>query len=186
MIRNWGGMRALASRLLLESTGEDLDGWNHRVEREGPSDEKILRIWLSQRGVTGFTQSYLVVERFGYPDDLAVIGEELIDGQYNDRPALRAVFDRLVKAATANDNVSVQPRKTHVSLFSPLRMFARLESPAPDRIDLHLRLEAIPAGSRLQPSTAFENLPARISLESIEDVDDEVLEWLQQAYAENT
>src|SRR5262245_56185875 len=65
MLRDWSGMREMASRLLVEATGNDLEDWNRKVETEGPSDEKLLRIWLAQRGVRGFSQSYLMVERFG-------------------------------------------------------------------------------------------------------------------------
>lgn len=186
IMRDWRGMRDMASRLLVEATGTDLEDWNRRVESEGPSDEKLLRIWLGQRGVRGFTQSYLMVERFGYPDDLVVIGEELIDAQYADRPALRPVYERLIDAAMSQGDVAVQPRKTHVSLFSPLRMFARVETPSPDRIDVYLRLEGIHAGGRLQTSDAYDNLTHVISVRTLLDLDDELVEWLQQAYVENS
>jgi hypothetical protein len=185
IMRDWSGMRDMASRLLVEATGEDLENWNRLVESEGPSDEKLLRIWLSQRGVRGFTQSYLMVERFGYPDDLAVIGEELVDGQYADRPALRPVYERLIDAAMSQGDVTVQPRKTHVSLFSPARMFARVEAPTPDRIDLYLRLDGMRAGGRLHASEAYANLPVRVSVRTLLDLDDELMAWLQQACVEN-
>jgi hypothetical protein len=126
-----------------------------------------------------------MVERFGYPDDLVVIGEELVDGQYMDRPALRPVYDRLIEAATAQGDVAVQPRKTHVSLFSPLRMFARIETPSPDRIDVYLRLEGVSPGGRLVSSNAYENLPYRIPVHTLLDLDAEFLGWLEQAYVEN-
>ena len=185
MIRDWRGMRALASRFLHEATGQDLDAWNRRVQREGPSDEKLLRIWLAQRGVTGFTQAYLVVERFGYPDDLAVTEEELVDGLFADRPAMKPVYDALIEAAASLGDHMVQARKSHVSLHSPLRMFARVEVPAADRLDLYLRLEGIAPQGRLQPSSAHENLPVFITLTQREDLDAEVIGWFEQAYAEN-
>lgn len=186
MVRDWRGMRSLASGLLLEATGEDLEAWNRRVEREAPSDEKLLRIWLAQGGVTGFTQAYLVVERLGYPDDLAVTADELTDGQYADRPALRPIYEAILEAASAPGEVVVQARKTHVSLHTPLRMFARVESPAPDRIELFLRIEDAPPGGRLQPSSEHEKLPARITLKAPADLDDETRGWIEQAYAENS
>lgn len=186
MVRDWLGMRRLASRFLKESTGEDLETWNRRVELEGPSDEKILRIWLAQRGVTGFTQSYLVVERFGYPDELAVTADELVDGLFADRPALRLVYEAIVDAMKGHGDVLILPMKSRVSFLSPLRLFARVDSPSPDRLDLHLRLEGIPVGGRLEKSEAYENLPIRIGLGSPADFDDEVRGWLHQAYAENS
>ena len=179
-------MRALASRLLHEATGQDLETWNRRVEREGPADEKLLRIWLSQRGVTGFTQSYLIVERFGYPDDLAATADELVDGLFADRPAMKPLYDALVEAASGLGDHMLQARKSHVSLHSPLRMFARVEVPATDRLDLYLRLEGISPHGRLQASSDHVNLPVFITLRRREDLDAEVIGWLEQAYAENS
>jgi hypothetical protein len=98
---------------------------------------------------------------------------------------LRPVYDRLIEAATAQGDVAVQPRKTHVSLFSPLRMFARIETTSPDRIDVYLRLEGVSPEGRLEPSDSYENLPFRIGVHTLLDLDGELLGWLQQAYVEN-
>ena len=40
-------------------------------------DEAALRAWLNERGVTGYGQSLLVMERFGYPDFLRADADEL-------------------------------------------------------------------------------------------------------------
>ena len=39
------------------------------------------------------------MERFGYPDFFLSSADELIDGQYADRPQLRPIFDALIEAA---------------------------------------------------------------------------------------
>ena len=86
-------------RLLEESTGEGLDTWDRRIQREGVRDEQSLRAWLAQQGVTGYAQTLLVMERFGYPDFLVASAEQLIDGQYADRAQLRPIFDAIINAA---------------------------------------------------------------------------------------
>ena len=43
----------------------------------------------------------------------------------------------------------------------------------------------MPAG-RLQPSRIHETMALQVSLSTIDDVDDEVGAWLQQAYNENS
>ncbi len=58
-------MKAMALRLLEQRTSEDLATWNRRVQGEGPGEEASLRAWLAERGVTGYPQSLLVMERFG-------------------------------------------------------------------------------------------------------------------------
>ena len=44
---------------------------------------------LVGRTSSGYPQMLLVMERFGYPDFLLASADELIDGQYADRPELR-------------------------------------------------------------------------------------------------
>src|SRR6516162_3595636 len=97
--RDWQGMKDMSARLLKERTGEDVDTWNRRIKKERPTDVQSLRAWLTDRGVTGYAQSLLVMECFGYPDFLLASADELIDGQYADRPHLRPIFDAIMDAA---------------------------------------------------------------------------------------
>src|SRR5437879_13676636 len=83
--RDWQGMKDMSARLLKERTGEGVRTWNRRIQRERLDDEESLRLWLTKQGVTGYAQSLLVMERFGYPDFLLATADELIDGQYADR-----------------------------------------------------------------------------------------------------
>ena len=97
--RDWHGMKDLSARLLWERTGQDVDAWNQRIASEGFTNEQHLRAWLTAQGVTGYAQSLLVMERFGYPDFFRASADELIDGQYADRPQLRPIFDAMLDAA---------------------------------------------------------------------------------------
>jgi len=140
-IRDWEGMRAMSARLLVTRTGEGVETWNRRIRKERFEDEKGLRAWLTKQGVTGYAQSLLVMEQFGYPDFLTATADELIDGQYADRPQLRPIFDAVIGAAKGLGDVTIQARKTYVSLVSPRRTFARIVPTTKDRVDLGLRLE---------------------------------------------
>src|SRR5437016_11228907 len=97
--RAWQQMREMSARLLKERTGSGVDAWNRRIRKERLGNEADLRTWLTKQGVTGYAQSLLVMERFGYPDFLVATADELIDGQYSDRPQLRPIFDALIDAA---------------------------------------------------------------------------------------
>src|SRR5919109_523878 len=174
-IRNWKSMNDLSARLLKERTGEDVATWNRRITKEQLHDEKSLRAWLTKQGVTGYAQSLLVMERFGYPDFLLASADELIEGQYADRPQLRPIFDAIIAAAAGLGEVVVQTRKTYISLVSPRRTFARVQPTTKQRIDLGLRLEGLEPGGRLQPSKIHETMPLQISLTSLDEIDAEVL-----------
>lgn len=182
---DWKGMRDMSARLLEERTGEGVNSWNRRIKRERLEDEAGLRAWLTERGVTGYAQSLLVMERFGYPDFLLATADELIDGQYADRPQLRPIFDAIIDAAAGLGEVIVQARKTYVSLVSRKRTFARIKPTTKERVDLGLRLEGVKTGGRLRPSKIHETMPLQISFASRDEVDAEALEWLREAYDRN-
>jgi len=144
-------------------------------------------VWLAGRGVTGHPQNLLVMERFGYPDHLLASADELVEGQYADRPALRPILDAVLARAGQVGDVTVQTRKTYVSLLTPRRTFAAVRATTRRRVDLGLRLADPPLGGRLEAPRSMGSgaATARIGLASVEEVDAEVERWLRRAYDEN-
>jgi len=173
-------------RVLEERTGEGLETWNKRIQDAQIGDQQSLRLWLETRGVTGYAQSLLVMERFGYPDFMSASADQLIDAQYEDRPQLRPVFDAILNTVLEFGNVVIQARKTYLSLVSPRRTFARVQPTTKTRLDLGLRLEGQKPGGLLLPSTIHETMRLQISLTSVDQVDAEVVSWLLKAYDENS
>jgi hypothetical protein len=184
--RDWKSMQEMAARLLEERTGEGMDAWNRRIREKGFTDEKGLRAWLVEQGITGYPQMYLVMEQFGYPDYLLASADDLIEGQYADRPALRPIYDAIILALPALGEVTIQTRKTYVSLVTPRRTFARVQPTSRSRIDLALRLEGQKPEGRLERSNVHASMKVQISLTVPGQVDAEVLSWLQKAYDQNS
>jgi hypothetical protein len=179
-------MKDMSARLLKERTGEDISYWMERISQQSFTDEQSLRRWLAQQGVNGYAQSLLVMEKFGYPDFMQASANDLVDGQYVDRQELRTIYDAILKAAAGLGDVVIQARKTYVSLVAPRRTFARVQATTRKRVDLALRLEGEKPGGRLIPSKIHETMPLQISLSSPEEVDLEVLGWLEKAYEQNS
>ena len=184
--RDWQRMIEMSARLLKERTGEDVDAWKRRIRKQHFDNEKALRTWLTEQGVTGYAQSVLVWERFGYPDFLRATADELIQQQYADRQQLLPIYHTILKAAAGIGAVVIQTRKTYVSLMTPRRTFARVQPTTKHRIDLALRLKGQKPGGRLQLSKIHETTPLQISLSSPDEVDSEVIAWLQEAYNQNS
>jgi Domain of unknown function (DUF5655) len=184
--RDWRARNAWIADLLKRRTGDDVDTWNARVREAGLDDESTLRDWLTEKGVTGYPQMMLVMERFGYPAFLLASADELIDEQYADRQELRPILDAILARAANLGEVTIQARKTYISLLTPRRTFAAVQPTTRRRVDLGLRLTQ-PPGGRLESSSSMGSgqVSIRIGLSSPEDVDDEVENWLRRAYAEN-
>jgi hypothetical protein len=182
--KSWQEVTQWSARLLADRTGEDVAAWNRRVAGTGLADEPSLRAWLAGQGVTGYPQALLVWERFGYPDFLTADADELIAGQYADRPGLRPVLDAVLAALPPLGPVTVQARKHCVSLVSPRRTFAAVEATTKSRVDLGLRLDGVEPEGRVLPAKHLNvgSMNLRIGLTGPGDVDDEVIGWLRRAY----
>lgn len=181
---SWRELREWSAGLLVSATGEDVAAWNQRIADAGPGDAQALRAWLAGRGVTGYAQALLVWERFGYPEFLTADADELVSGQYADRQQLRPVLDALLAAAPALGPVTLQARKTCVSLVSARRTFAAVQPTTKSRVDLGLRLDGVEPAGRLQAAKNIGSgsINLRIALTEAEDIDEEALGWLRRAY----
>src|SRR3712207_3705270 len=124
MTRSWAEMMTGIAERLQATTGEDVATWSERVRTTALGTEPEGRAGRAERGITGYAQMVLVMERFGYPAFLTASADELIDAQYADRPALRPVFDAVVSAALGLGEMHVQARKGYVPLVGPRRTFA--------------------------------------------------------------
>lgn len=186
--RSWQEMYGWIGDLLVRRTGLDVKGWNARIQEQGFADEASLRQWLTDQGVTGYPRSLLVMERFGYPDWALAPPDELIERQYADRPHLRPILDVVLARATELGPLTVQARKAYVTLLTPRRTFASIEPKTKSRVDLGLRLPGKPPAGRLEPATSMGQsaMTVRIGLCSVDEVDDEVGDWLTRAYEGNS
>lgn len=188
-MRTWQAMRDQITGQLERQTGEGVEAWNRRIKAAGPVDEPALRAWLKQEhDVTGYPAMLLAWETFGYPDFLTATADELVDAQYADRPDLRPIFDAVIAAVSALSGAEIQARKTYVSLVSPRRMFGIVQASTKKRVDLGLRLDDVEPQGRLvlAKSLGSDRITRRLALESVDDLDDEALDWIRRAYDANS
>jgi len=181
---DWQRNRTMWIRVLEKQTGEGLDAWKAKLRAHQFRDEKQLRSWLSHRDVTGYAQQLLVMERFGYPDFVIATADELINRQYADAPELRAIYDAIVQAAANCGDLTIQARKTFVSLVSPRRTFARVQR-ARAHVNLGLRLDGQRPVGRLVRSKIHDTMRIQVEVENVAQVDAELQDWLKRAYAQN-
>ena len=178
-------MREQQVKWLTERTGEGVEAWNARIIEQGLSDEQSVRSWLTEQGVTGYPQMLLVMERFGYPDYLAASADDLIEGQYADRPALRPILDAVLALMPGIGQIEIQTRKTYVAFLTPRRTFGALQPTTRKRADLGLRLNVDqPPEGRLEraPNFGQSSVTHKIGLTTADEIDDEVVGWIRRAY----
>jgi hypothetical protein len=185
--RDWSDMMADHARLLEKRTGQGVAEWNTRVRQSGADTEAALRQWLDAQGVTGPPQQLLVMERFGYPDFLVATADELIGGQYADRPHLRPILDAVLLAAGVLDGVAMQARKTKVTLVTSRRKFAEVVPTTKTRVDLFVRIDGEGASGCLRDAAPRPGdvMNLKVALSGADDVDGHVAGALARAFEAN-
>lgn len=177
------------TRKMKENTGRTVEEWVEVLKKEGPADDvKAQREWLRKTHGLGSTASMIVVETAqgggkltGYLDPAA-----LVDEQYKGKKAaLRPIYDALVHAAQRIGNdVKISPCRTYVPLMRK-HQFAVIQPTTSTRVDLALVLPGVEGSARLVKVKKFgggDKITHRIPLETLKDVDAEVIRWLKKAY----
>lgn len=186
--RTWQGVWGKQAERLLAQTGDDVPTWNARVLAEAPGDETGVRAWLDERGVRGYPQAMLIMERFGYPDFLVDDDQELIDAQFADREDLRPILDHLLaRVRSQHPDLEVVGRKTYVPLYTPRRQFAAVKPTTRTRVDLGLRLDGREPSGRLVVAhgVGSDSINLRLPLATVDDIDDEVVQLMDEAWQDN-
>lgn len=104
-----------------------------------------------------------------------------VEAQYaGPKAALRPIYDGLLAAAKdLGDDIEIAPKKANVSLRRS-KQFALITPATRDRIDLGLNLPGAPDTGRLTATSGM--CTHKIGLRSTDEIDDEVLGWLREAY----
>lgn len=168
-----------------QKTGQSIDHWLTLVRAQG--DRKHGELVTMLKSDHGFTHGYanLVVHLArGGVEQTAESGDELVDAMFaGKKSGLRPIYDRLRQAILSlGSGVEVAPKKTYVS-FRRKTQFALAQPTTPSRLDVGLKLKGVAPSGRLESSAGFSAMCThRVRVDSPEQVDDELLGWVRQAY----
>ena len=172
-----------ATQTLLENlrakTGKSLEQWvaiakKSKLQKHGA----IIAMLKADYGVShGYAHTIAT-------KTLDVEGTDLVEAQYaGAKSALRPVYDALArKVAQFGPDVELAPKKTCVSLRRS-KVFGIVQPSTASRLDVGLVLKGVPTKGRLEEAGSFNAMMThRVRLQSVKDVDGEVIAWLRQAY----
>ncbi len=180
---------------LPDKTGRSLDEWSELLQSEGPKEREERRSWLkTKHGLGGTTASLIENATHGsnpeYYDDNSYLEvavqyvEDLYDGK---KAHLRPIHDALMRVGyDLGDDVAASPCTTMVPLYRR-RVIAQIKPTTLTRIDLGLALKGCsePYSDRLVDTGGLQKgdrITHRIPVSSVEEVDDDIRNWLHVAY----
>ena len=175
-------MAATMLRNIPQKTGKSLSQW-HKILKQSSLEKHgaLLRLLKTDHGVThGFAN--LIVAK--YLNSGTQSDDGLVAAQYAGAKAdLRPVYDALVKAVSAfGKDVEFAPKKAYVSLRCK-KQFGIIQPSTKTRVDVGLNLGNAKATKRLEKSGSFNAMVShRVRLESLDDVDQQLINWLKKAY----
>ncbi|HEU4522064.1 MAG TPA: DUF4287 domain-containing protein [Thermoanaerobaculia bacterium] len=170
-------------RNLEEKTGKPLNHWVTLAKKSGLSKHGEIVKHLKSEGLThGYAN--LVAHTALQSASVHADEDDLVAAQYGGTKAgLRPIYDRILKEVDKfGTDVEIAPKKAYVSLRRR-KQFAIVQPSTATRVDVGLNLKGVPAGKRLEPSGSFNSMVThRVRLESVNDVDPELVAWLKKAY----
>ena len=183
-------MLSAVSQSLAARTGRSLEQWVDLVRASGldPLDQNAVRGWLRrEHGVPQNSQWAIADAAARAAGWVRPTVSEYVDRQYaGAKAALRPVYEALAAAITElGDDVIVEGRGTYIP-FVRGRQFAAVAAATRDRVDLSLRFTDPPASARLRPGGGPGQATHTVSLQAVQDVDDEVRHLLAAAYQQNS
>ncbi|MBY6204533.1 DUF4287 domain-containing protein [Halomonas denitrificans] len=168
---------------LPEKTGKSIDQWSRLVAKSGATKHGEIVKWLkTEHGVTHGYASLIAHQVLNAgaeaPDD-----DALVEAQYVGKDSLRPIHDALkARISTFGDDVEFAPRKTYVSVRRS-KQFALIQPSTKTRVDVGIKLPDRGAEGRLEDSGKWNTMVShRVRLEREDDVDDELVGWLREAY----
>lgn len=163
-------------------TGKSVPTWVELVRSQQLERHGEILSWL--KSVHGLSHSHAnQIAKRTLQSVPANDGDELGHLFAGGRKALRPIYDRLAEAlGSLGDDVSFAPKKANVSVRRR-KQFALIQPSTRTRIDVGLILKDAHPPERFEPSGRFNPMfTHRVRIERADDVDQELLQWLKDAY----
>jgi Domain of unknown function (DUF5655) len=165
------------------------------IKTAGPATEKERREWLKKEHGLGTNTAGWLAERTNGeamglaeedPEAYLAAAPGYVDAMYAGAKAgLRPLYDALLQLGLGlGTDVKACPCKTIVPLYRN-HVFAHLKPTTRARLDLGLALGDLEATGRLIDTGGLakkDRITHRIPITRLEDIDDEVKQWLKKAY----
>ena len=170
---------------LEEKFGKSLQEWISIVSKSGLEKHKEIVNYLKSE--YGFTYGYanLVAHKSLKSDaGSAASADDLVEQQYSKgKETLKPIYDKLVTFIKGfGDDVELAPKRAYVSIRRK-KQFAIIQPSTKTRLDIGLNLKGKSPQGRLEESGSFNAMCShRIRLAGEDELDEEIINWIKEAY----
>ena len=165
-----------------EKTGKSLSEWKLLLKENSfeKHSEAVNYLKKEYQVSHGFANTIVTLSK-----DQPTNPSDLITTQYRGKEVLLPIYEDILKVVKSfGADITITPKKASVSIIRK-KQFALIKPATKTRIDLGLKLRDKPMTDRLGSSGPFGTMCThRVQLSDINQIDNELKAWLQEAYNE--
>ena len=167
---------------LEKNTGKNLQEWIAIVKKKAfEKHGQIVKYLKDEHGFTHGFANLVALKTLASDAGSVDNKDELIEAQYKGKEHFKPLYDLLIKKVTSFGNdIEIAPKKVNVSLRRK-KQFALLHPITKSRFEIGINLKGKDPNGKLEAS-GNAMCTHKINLAGIEDVDQEVLDWIRKAY----
>lgn len=168
---------------LHKNTGKTLENWIEIVIRENlPKHGEIIKFLKEKHGLTHGFANLIAHKSKGSDAGSAQNQDDLVIKQYLGKEHFKPVFDRLMaEIQQFGNDVELAPKNTYVSLRRK-KQFAILNPATKTRFEIGINLKGQEPKGKLEAEKPNSMCSHKINITDINDLDNEVLNWIRAAY----
>ncbi len=163
-----------------EKTGKSLNEWKAILkEKSFTKHSEGVKYLKTEHNVThGFANTIVTLSK-----EENVSADNLVDAQYNGKESLIPIYKKLIDyVESLGSDVTITPKKGSVSIIRK-RQFLLIKPATKTRIDLGFKLKDKPTTERLENSGPFGTMCThRVRLSEASDIDNQLKNWISEAY----
>jgi Domain of unknown function (DUF5655)/Domain of unknown function (DUF4287) len=173
-----------------EQYGKSLSEWIALIKESGTTKHTDMVTMLKSQYGMSHSSAHRVALKAREADGASMVqaakasGRDPVEEMYSGKKAdLKPLHDALMIAITSFGNdIELAPKKGYVSLRRK-KQFAMIQPTSVTRIDIGLILKGVPPTERLESASSFNALfTHRVRVNTVNDVDEQLITWLKQAY----
>ena len=164
-----------------EKTGKSLEQWKVILDKKSfVKHSEAVKFLKTEYQVThGFANTIVTLSK-----DKNNSEEDLVKTQYQNKAELFPIYEALISyLKTLGSDITITPKKSSVSIIRK-RQFLLIKPATKTRIDLGFKLKDKLTTNRLESSGPFGSMCThRVQLTNAEQIDNELIDWLKEAYS---
>jgi hypothetical protein len=171
--------------LIQANTGKSPDDFRAEAAERGLTTYRDLKDWLQTAYGLGHGHANLVAHMIVTAGQSEPSTDERVAARFAGNKAhWRAAYEAIIdQVGRLGDDFRVMPTTTYISLTRAGKKLAIIDPATIGRLDVGLKLKGVAPTGRLTAAGSWNNtVTHRVRVGSIEEIDDELLAWLRQAY----